>query len=299
MQGLYWEINIFAIITFKPNFMKITKLISIMLLIAIMASCSSGGSGNGSSTTTNLTLNGANVVVSGAMAQRGDDTFVISANLPNSESIQLEFNKYGNLAEFSYWTNTNVYKNFQYYKTNYFTFSLISLNESAHTVKVSYSGTLYADENDMTSATKQVSGTFDLPYTVTSPLLTGLGLNCKIAGSSWYETQFWDNGFGGAVDRKYINDDDKMIIMRFGDQTISPGTYTFNTASSNKVQMAKYNTTTHTYTEYNAVGTLTITSNSAPISIRIIEGTFSFNAINPSNSADEVQVTNGRFKTNF
>lgn len=278
--------------------MRITKFISFLFLVALTASCSSSDSG-GSSTESTFALNGTNVAVTGPLAQRSEDTFVISADLPNNESIQIEFNKYGNLAEFSYWTDTDVFKNFQYYKTNYFNFSLISLNESAHTVKVSFSGTIYADENDMTSAAKQVSGTFDLPYVVNTPLLTGLGLNCKIAGSSWYETQFWDNGFGGGVDRKYISDDDKRIIMVFDSELIIPGTYTFTTGSNNKMQLGKYNTATNMYTDYNTSGTLTITSNIPGFGVRIIEGTFSFTAINPSNSSDVIQVTNGSFKTNF
>ncbi len=279
--------------------MKILKLIPCLFVLIILASCSSSDGGGGGSDASSFSLNGSQVNLTGVMAQRGDNTFVISADTPDGSSIQLEFNKFGNLAEFSYWEEFDVYKNFQYYKSNYFTFNLISVDESARRVKVSFSGNLYLDENDLTSATKQISGSFDLPYTVTTPVLSGLGLQCKIAGNDWYQTQFWDNGFGN-VDRKYISDDDKMIIMQFIDEDIALGTYTFTTSSNNKIQLAKYDTTTNTFTQYNTSGTVTVTSNSFPIfGIRIIEGTYSFTATNPSNASEQIQVTNGAFKTNF
>lgn len=279
--------------------MKMTRLIGSLFLLVITASCSSDGGGGSSSTDATMSLNGTSVNLTSPLAQRGDNTIVIMADLPNDESIQLEFNKFGDLAEFSYWTDTEVYKNFQHYKSNYFNFTLVSLNESTHRVKVSFSGTIYADETDMSSDSKEVSGTFDLPYITTSPLVTGLGLNCKIAGTDWYETQFWDNGFGN-VDRKYISDDNNQIIMQFDDEDMTLGTYSFTNSSSNKMKLAKYNTTTHTYDEYNTSGTVTISSNTEPIfGIRVLEGTFNFTATNPSNSSDVIQVTNGAFKTNF
>ena len=278
--------------------MKMIKIVSSFMLILAFASCSSD-SGGSSSDEASMSVNGTNVVLSSPIVQRGEDTFVMTADLPNDESLQIEFNKYGNLGEFSYWQEFEVFKTYEHYKSNYFTFNLISVNENTRRVKVSFSGTLYADENDLNSDTRQVSGTFDLPYLVTTPLLTGLGLKCKIGSNDWYETSFWDNGFGN-IDRKFISDDEYQIIMQFVDEDISTGTYTFTTSSMNKMQLAKFNTTTLSYTEYNTTGTVTVTSNSFPLfGIRVIEGTFSLTATNPSNSADVIQVTNGSFKTNL
>lgn len=213
--------------------MRITKIISFLFLVALTASCSSSDSG-GSSTASTFVLNGANVALTSSSAQRSENSFAIIADASDGSSIQILFNKFGNLEEFSYWDATDSYKNHEYYKSHYFTFNLISVNESTHKVKVSFSGTVYLDEWDLTSATKEVSGTFDLPYITQTPTLTGLGLSCKIAGNDWYETDFWDNGFGN-VDRKYINDDDKMIIMRFTDEEIAAGTYAFTTSRSESV----------------------------------------------------------------
>lgn len=279
--------------------MKTIKLICSFIFLVTIVSCSSDG-GNGSSTNSaTLSINGNDVSVSNPIAQRGDDTFVIVADLPNDELIQLEFNKQGNLAEVSYWEEFDVFTNFKYFKSNYFNFTLVSLNESSRRVKVSFSGTIYADDTDMSTESRTVSGTFDLPYIVTTPQISGLGLNCKIAGDNWYETQFWDNGFG-SMDRKFINDDNNMIIMQFADENPATGTYNFTNSSNDKIKLAKFNTTTLSYVEYNTSGTVTISSNTQPIfGIRVIEGTFSFTATNPSNSSEVIQVTNGRFKTNI
>lgn len=276
--------------------MKIKNFFSVLFLAALTISCSSGDSGSSTDEAT-LVLNGTNVTLSSPIAQRSENTFLISADTPDGSSIQLLFDKFGNMEEFSYWEDVDTYHNFQHYNSHYFTFNLISVDETARRVKVSFSGNLYLDDEDLSSTTKMVSGTFDLPYITQTPTLAGLGLNCKIAGADWYETEFWDNGWGN-VDRKFISDDDKQIIMSFAGEDIAPGTYTFTTSSANKIQLAKYNTTTNTYNVYNTSGTLTISSNTDGF-IRIVEGTFSFTATNSLNSSDVIQVTNGSFKTNF
>lgn len=278
--------------------MKITKLLSFLFLAVTVVSCSSSDSGGSSSNASSFVLNGTNVALTSPIAQRSEDTFAITADGPNDSSIEILFNKYGNLERFSYWEEFNSYENYQYYKSNYFTFNLISIDESAHKIKVSFSGTVYLDETNLDSASKEVSGSFDLTYAVTTPVVSGLGMTCKIAGNNWYETDFWDNGFGN-VDRKCISDDANMMILRFSDEQIAPGTYNFTTASDNKIQLGKFNTTTHTYTEYNTSGTMTIISNIDMFSFRLIQGTFSFTATNPSNASDQIQVTAGAFKLNF
>jgi hypothetical protein len=278
--------------------MKITKFISFLFVIATLASCSSSDSDGGSSAASSVVLDGTNLTITSASAQRSEDTFAITADVSDGTSVQILFNKQGNLEEFSYWEDVDTYFNYQYYKSNYFTFNLISVNESTHKVKVSFSGTIYQDETDLNSTSKEVSGSFDLPYTVQTPMITGLGLHCKIAGNDWYETDMWDNGWTD-VDRKCISDDDNMMIIRFTDSSIAVGTYNFTTASGNKIQLGKFDTTAHDYTEFNTSGTMTITANTEYFGFRVIEGTYSFTATNPSNASNQVQVTNGAFKLNF
>jgi hypothetical protein len=279
--------------------MKNFKFILFIAVAAIFGSCSSD-SNSGSDTPNAFAVNGTNVTLSSTIAQKSENTIAIIADATDGSSIEVTFNKFGDLQRFSYYdANFNSYRNFQYFKSNYFNFDLVSINESSKRVKVTFSGTLYENENDLNSNSQEISGSFDLPYIVQTPIIAGLELSCKIAGNNWYDTDFWDNGFGD-VDRKFISDDENMIIMRLTEENIAIGTYNFTTNTNNRFQLAKYNTTTNQYVEYDTAGTLTITSNSTPFfGIRVVEGTFSFVATNPSNSSDQVQITNGVFKTNF
>lgn len=275
--------------------MKILKFISIFIL-AGLTSCSSDSSGE-SSVSNALTVNGNTVTLGTVIAQKSEETLFIYASASDGSSIQIGFNKYGNLESVIYDDqNFNSFYNYQYFKSNYFDFDLISINESNNSVKISYSGNLYSNENDLESDSVSISGSFNVNYINQTPLIEGLGLSCKIGGQNWYETDFWDNGFSN-VDRKFINDDDKMIIMNFEDESIEPGTYTFNGSNVNKLSLAKFNTTTKEYDSYDTSGTVTITSNTIVSGVvRVIEGTFSFTATNGSNT---IEVTNGTFKTNF
>ncbi|WP_026712046.1 DUF6252 family protein [Flavobacterium filum] len=275
--------------------MKILKFILIFVL-AGLTSCSSDSSG-GSSVSNALTVNGTTVTLGTVIAQKSEESLFIYASASDGSSIQIGFNKYGNLESVIYDDqNFNSFYNYQYFKSNYFDFDLISINESNNSVKISYSGTLYSNENDLESNSISISGSFNVNYINQTPLIEGLGLSCKIGGQNWYETDFWDNGFSN-VDRKFISDDDKMIIMNFEDESIEPGTYTFNGSNVNKLSLAKFNTTTKEYDSYNTSGTVTITSNTIVSGVvRVIEGTFSFTATNGSNT---IEVTNGTFKTNF
>jgi hypothetical protein len=276
--------------------MKNFKLICLLVLAIGVFSCSSDSDGENSDSAA-LTVNGNPVTLSNVFAQKSERTIAISAIGSNGSSIELLFNKFGDLESVLYDTeNGDSYYNYQYFKSNYFTFNIVSLNESTNRVKVNYNGTLYTNENDLDSGSITISGSFDTEYINQTPLITGTGLFCKIAGQDWYETDFWDNGFSN-VDRKFISDDDKMIVMNLSEETIGTGTYTFTNNSSNKIGFAKFNTTTKEYDFYQTTGTLTITSNTIVSSfIRIIEGTFSLTATNSSGS---IQVTNGTFKTNF
>ncbi|MBN8566698.1 MAG: hypothetical protein J0M25_08205 [Flavobacteriales bacterium] len=275
--------------------MKILKFILIFVL-AGLTSCSSDSSG-GSSVSNALTVNGTTVTLGTVIAQKSEESLFIYASASDGSSIQIGFNKYGNLESVIYDDqNFNSFYNYQYFKSNYFDFDLISINESNNSVKISYSGILYSNENDLESNSVSISGSFNVNYINQTPLIEGLGLSCKIGGQNWYETDFWDNGFSN-VDRKFISDDDKMIIMNFEDESIEPGTYTFNGSNVNKLSLAKFNTTTKEYDSYNTSGTVTITSNTIVSGVvRVIEGTFSFTATNGSNT---IEVTNGTFKTNF
>lgn len=281
--------------------MKITKVICFLWLAVAVSSCSSDSGGSSSSTSTSVTFDGTSQTIANTQALKSENTMTISVVTSDDSYLDIEFNKFGDLKEVSYEPHDafETYTSYQYYKSNYFTFNLVSVNESTHKVKVTFSGKLYADKNDLTSAFKTVSGTIDASYMDVTPTVAGLDLSCKIAGNDWNATEFWDNGIS-EVDRKFISDDQNQIIMAFSEENIAVGTYTFTTASDRRIQLAKYDTATQQYKIYNATaGNLAITSNNMVGFFRIVQGTFSFTATNPTNPADVIQVTNGSFKTNF
>lgn len=276
--------------------MKKIKLVYLLVLVISAISCSSDGDG-GSSVQTALTVNGNSVTLSNVFAQKSERTMSIYATGNDDSSIEIIFNQFGDLESVNYDdADFNSYYNYQYYKSNYFTFNIVSLDEANNRVKVSYSGTLYSDETNLNSESINVSGSFDTEYVNQTPSIAGIGLSCKINGQNWYETDFWDNGIFN-VDRKYISDDENMIVMNLTEEEIATGTYSFTNNSQNKIGFAKFNTTTKEYDYYQTTGTLTITSNTVVSSfVRIVEGTFSFTATNGSST---IQITNGVFKTNF
>lgn len=280
--------------------MKLLKFVFFLVTTACIVSCSSDGDGGNGGSSNSLTINGSSVSILTTIAQRSEDSFLILAYATDGTSIQVSFNKFGNLERVIFEDEDfNLYSNYQYFKSNYFNFDLVSLNENNKRVKVTYSGTLYENENDFDSPSITVNGSFDLNYVEQAPLVSGLGLSCKIAGNDWHETDFWDTSFL-SVRRKFINDDDKLISMSLTSSEIAPGTYSINLLSDNKMELDVFNTTTLEYDPYlTTSGTITIISNTFPTpGVRVIEGTFNFTAVNPFNN-NTVQVTQGKFKSNF
>jgi len=284
---------------------KIIKIIAFIAISISAVSCSSDSDGGGDSQATNtfsLNYDGANINITEMVAQKSENSLVVYGTGSDGTGIQFEFNKFGNLGAVSTY-NVDDFDfvdsyNYRDYSSNYFTFTLISINESTKRVKVSYSGLLYENEEDLSSNSVEVSGSFDLTYIENTPLIAGLETSCKINGNDWYSTKFWDNGWFD-VDRKCISDDDVMLAFKFEDQYIEAGTYNFTPTSQNKVVYYKFNTTTKTYDEYDCTGSLIVTANTEGINFNIIEGTFSLTATNPSSPSQQISITNGRFKSNF
>ncbi len=283
---------------------QIFKLYFFVVLTSLTVSCSSSSDSDGDSAPAansgSLTVDGTSLTITSKFAQRGDNSLAISALASDGSTLELTFNSFGNLQKAIYDDNTfNSYQSYRNFNSNYFTFNLVSIDPSNKTVNVSYSGKVYQNEDDLTSSFKTISGSFNLTYVEQTPSISGLGLSCKIAGANWYETSFWDNGFFGDVDRKFISSDANLIAMKFASEGITAGTYNFTPTSANAFQLAKFNTTTLEYDFYNCTGSFTVTSNSEINFITIVQGTFSFTAVNPSNPAQQITVTNGVFKTNI
>ena len=289
--------------------MRITKIISFLFLVALTASCSSSDSG-GSSSGNSFTYNksGSNVPITIIQAQMSESQIVVSGTASDGRSIQFEFDKFGNLGTVlqtpSDSSSEEWHYNYQNFSGHYFTFNMISYNESTHRVKVTYSGTLYEEAYNSTSPSIEVSGEFDVVCTVQTPIIPGLDVRCKIGGFNWYSTNSYTNNGNTSDDfiLRELSDDENMISLGFDSTNNGPSTYNFTASTpTNFAHLSKFDTTTLDYVDYNCVGSVIVTSKtSLGIGLGyLIEGTYSFTATNPSNPSDQIQVTEGYFKTNY
>jgi hypothetical protein len=286
---------------------KIFSILTFVALSTFVISCSSDSSSSSSSNTFNYTYEGNAVTISNISAQKSENSLVVSGTASDGQAIEFTFDKFGNLGTAESFSLTSFdfvdTYNYQNYNSNYFTFNLISIDESAKRLKVSFSGNLYEEATSLSSNSVTVSGDFDVKYTDVTPTVPGLEVYAKIGGQDWYSTNSYTNN-GNSFDDfilRELSSDENMISLGFDSTNNGPGTYNFTpSTSTNFVKLSKFNTTNLTYTDYNCTGSVIVSSKtSAGFIGYIIEGTYSFTATNPSNSSQTIQVTNGRFKTYY
>ena len=289
---------------------KKIKILGLLFFSAILFSCSSSDDSTSndltqSPNTFNYIYQGVSVPISGIIARKSENSIVVSGQAANGQSVDVEFNKFGDLStvesfsvsDFSF-PNTSVFYNFT---SNYFNFQLISIDEINKRVVVQFSGKLYEDDTNLNSTFVEVSGNFDVNYQEVVPNIPGLKVAANIGGSEWYSTKAYTNNGNSSSDfiLRHQNDDRNRISIGFNSSNNNVGTYNFTpTSLTNFVRLEKYNTTTQGFDTYNCTGSLVVTSKTAVGFIGyIIEGTYSFTATNPSNAADQIQVTQGVFKS--
>ncbi|MBL7885433.1 MAG: hypothetical protein JNJ52_01685 [Flavobacterium sp.] len=192
-------------------------------------------------------------------------------------------------------TITSVFKSFRGFSANYFNFNLDFIDEVNKKVKGTFSGYLYADPLNINSEKKFVSGSFFTKYEDVIPAVTQLGNKAKINGNDWASSNQYfsrETNNYNQVTQHDLSTDPYKIMIKYDLGTIAEGTYNFtNSNVSNKVQLAKFETQTTTFFDYNCSGTLTITDKSGSI----ISGFYSFTAIHPT-SGESITVTDGVFK---
>lgn len=274
--------------------------------MATLASCSSSddGGGGGGADSFSYTYDGNNVNITQIEARKSENSLVVSGVADNGEAIEFTFNKFGNLGTASSFSVSDFAfpdsQNYMNFSSHYFTFNLVSIDETAKRVKVTFSGDLYEDGYDLDSETHTVSGEFEVTYDVVTPTVAGLEHYCKIGGNDWYST---NSAMTNGITMDYFildesNDTANSIYLSFDSFNNDPGTYNFtNSTNTTYAKLVKFDPTTENFKLYNCAGTLTVTNKtSAGFIGYYIEGTYSFTATNPTNAADVVQVTNGRFK---
>lgn len=285
---------------------KMMKFVVVLLMLGGI-SCSSDADSNAQiepPSVFTIAVNGedfTNEDFNTASITKTEDTILIDL-YSNYGQVMLSFNKSGQLGYFNVDRNTgnqHVTSLFysSYFKTSdNFTFNLISIDEVNKRVKGSYSGYIYSDPRNINSEKKFVTGQFDVKYEDNIPAIFGLTNKAKINGTNWLSMNKY-------LQRSSVNNSNIIqhdfsggeyeISTSYNYETMAVGIYNFTSSEiTQKVELAKYNSVTGTSTVYNSTGVLTITNRNSGI----ISGTYSFTAVNPNNSSDVIQVTDGLIK---
>lgn len=184
----------------------------------------------------------------------------------------------------------------------HFAFDMVALDTIRRRVSGSFSGYLNIDPINFSNEGKFVSGTFDVAYVDVPAPIKGLRHKARINGDRWQMTNSYFTK-GEANDNNNIlihnlMDNEYKIMFGYNAANYAVGTYSFTPASHyNMVRLAKYNNNTLSYVYYNTSGTLTVTQKeSLGGTLQIVSGVYTATAVNPENSSDVIQITNGDFK---
>jgi len=189
------------------------------------------------------------------------------------------------------------YDSYENFPSNYFNLRILSLDENAKRIKVSFFGKLYRFEDDLNSESFDIeSGEFDLKYEGDETAYSGIIFNyshdncsANFNGTPWVATKEYYGVFS--------TDDPYKLLIHFA-PGMSPGTFNFSFPSSSAtyVKLYKFNTSTLIYDEYEVTGQIAFTyKENHGANDYTYFGTFNCTAVNPENSADTIQITNGKF----
>lgn len=194
-------------------------------------------------------------------------------------------------------TLTSKFYSFVGNSSNYFSMNYEIFDLEHQRIKGTFSGYLYSNPANLNSEKKYVSGSFDLKFDEVIPSILGQTNKAKINGIDWVRTfkyEAWpDHNYYFRKIQYDFNDKEYGIKIYYDLQTITTGTYNFqNTDITNKIQLFKFDVQTGTFINYVSSGTLNVTQKEGSI----VSGTYNFTAVNPNNSSDVIQVTDGAFK---
>jgi hypothetical protein len=290
--------------------MKKFNLLVLLFVSSILFSCSSS---DDSDTTTptdetsyfNYKLNSQTIPVASWTALRSENNFEVLGEVGNGRSIYVSFDNLGHIIRVGTtpeigsslpWQN-----NFFDFSANYFSLQVVSIDDINKKVKVNFSGKVYDNDFDITSAFSNVEGSFNVNYIDVAPQIAGLGVTAKLNGADWKSVKSTQSASGSFqnLSLEHNSDDIYKISILMNSASTSTGTYTFNGASStNKVILSKYNIATNQYIDYVCTGTFVLTQKQSNTGYVLISGTYSFTAVNPIDNT-QIQVTSGTFKTTY
>lgn len=280
--------------------MKKIKFIAFVLFTALIASCSSGDDDN-DNTDNNPSTEGSfdfvynNVTkkVSSWKAKKIDDYMQVEGLTSDGIGVNFVFNVYGNLYGATTF-GTKSHEASEVFTSNTFTFTLEELNTVNKTVKVKFSGKMYIDGYDTESDFIVVSGSFDLPYSNSTPDIPGLGTSAKFNGTDWHGMAFSSSTTGSTqiTTLNVENDGAYSLGIVFPKANLKTGTFSFTGDDfSNGISLDKFDVSTGEIVAYDVTGTITYTN----VTSNYVEGTFSLTATHPDNDS-KIVITEGKFK---
>lgn len=290
--------------------MKNFTTLLLLLIVGITTSCSNSDDENAANSPDyfNCTLNGQAVNIDSVAAQKTGSSISVKGFSRNNWEIIVNFNKYGNMGDvaagiFPASIGLPIKRSYHYYKSNYFDFELVSIDQARKKVKVTFSGRIYDNEYDNTGDYDTVEGSFQVTYAEVTPVVPGLHMSAKIDGLEWQNSDIEDtSGFSedGNTILKTSNDTKYTLGIVTNHLGSTVGDYTFSPADvTNKVILYEFDSATRRQVEYSSTnGNMKLTSKTVGPEYTIIEGTFSFTAIHPVTGA-AVSITNGSFKERY
>lgn len=228
----------------------------------------------------------------------------LTINFPNS-NCQLIFDNKGHLGKLTWREQVSPMRKFYTPfddSSEHFLFDMISLDTIHRRIIGTFSGYLNRNPIAFDSEGKFISGHFDVGYVDVPAAVKGLKHKAKINGNVWQMTNsYFTTGEANDNDNILIHnlsDNEYKIMFGYNAANYAVGTYNFTPASHNgTVRLAKYDSVTSTYINYNTSGTLVITQKELlGGSTYILAGTYTATAVNPNDSSDVIQLTNGDFK---
>lgn len=284
--------------------MKVLKTISALVLLLFIISCSSDGSDSdeiSNKDSFNYKYENESVNINSWQAVKSENTIAISGTGDAGEVVFFQFNVFGNLSSVTVLTGETddvgfqkSYYSYEYFKSNYFNFDLVGIDEANKRVSVKFSGDLYEEEYDIDSESRNIEGSFNVKYTEVTPQISGLEVSAKINGDSWYSTSTFLSAGSSTSPLSLIHysDDENFISYTIYPNEVNTGTYQFDQNSTvYKIDFSQYDPITNDFINYETTGVFTIDEYNVGFGISQIKGTFSLIA---KNEDEVITITEGK-----
>jgi len=255
------------------------RLIKFFTLIftVIFMSCSSDEDNNSNPYYFNFKLNSTPFTQitypNNFYAQGGDKYFKIGINSDDGMYFHIIFDKNGKLIESKVYSLGQIptfvnKENYFHYRSHYFYFDNISINETTKTISGNFYQKLYSDKNNLDSDYDIVEGDFYLSYdneqySNNQELI--IPCNTKLNETDWFcfdENHFSYPPFQAQREIEFISNDDSKFKIGIDVYNSETGLYNFDTSTytGNYIKFYKYNINTLNYDEYDVDGSIEIIS---------------------------------------